>query len=140
MTSNTIVDIVDLATKLFVSVVDEKCHIASNKHVIYIERNEDSLRMKVGDFLWWDDEYVMWTPKESKDRYDNGHLIEHGVDYDIKISKVGKTSMREPADIDKSCKNCRYIYEGTAGIEYCRANHNKILVNYEPCGKWKYYG
>lgn len=88
MIGGTIIDIVDLATKMYINVIDENCHIV-NKCAIYIERNENSLKMKIGDSVWWQDDYVMWTPKASIDRYNNEHFVECGVDYDIKIPRIG---------------------------------------------------
>jgi hypothetical protein len=69
---------------------------------IYVEKNETSLRIEPGDSIWWQGRYAMWTPKANADKPNCGHrhhvsCQRCGVDYDIRIPRVGYSGAVHPA-------------------------------------------
>ncbi len=57
---------------------------------IYIENNEISQKIEIGDNIWWQCNYAMWTPSGSI-------KSKCGVDYDIKINRVGYSGVKYPS-------------------------------------------
>jgi hypothetical protein len=59
---------------------------------LYVVRDENSEKIKVGDTLWWQGEFAMWTPKENVRKVN----VKAGVDYDIKIKRIGYSGVPRP--------------------------------------------
>lgn len=84
---------------LFVNVAD-KPYSKVETCGVFVERNETSERIRVGDSLWWQSEVCYWTPKERLPDYESRHgdMIDMfgGVDYDIKIPKKSYSGVTNP--------------------------------------------
>jgi hypothetical protein len=80
---------------LYVDTIDKP---AGRKHgdtcAIYVERTAESERIEIGDALWWQGAWAYWTPKDNR-RVDGGGKA--GVDYDIKISRIGYSGVTLPS-------------------------------------------
>lgn len=74
---------------LFVDVADRP-YSRIETCAVNVERNETSERIEVGDSLWWQCGWCYWTPQ-------NSHRQKCGVDFDIKIPKVGYSGIVHPA-------------------------------------------
>lgn len=59
---------------------------------VYVERNENSDKIKPGDSLWWQGGFAMWTPYENKGKSGN----RGGIHYDIQIPKIGFSGACKP--------------------------------------------
>lgn len=78
-----------------VTILDDKVYInCRDKQYkqscgIYVEKNENSEKVEIGDTVWWQSGYAMWTPANHKNVCVGGRS---GIDYDIKIPKIGFSS------------------------------------------------
>lgn len=52
---------------------------------VLVENNENSRKIEIGDSLWWQGGFCMWTPQANAGGIDDG--IGCGESYDIKIPK-----------------------------------------------------
>lgn len=66
---------------------------------IYVERNKTSEQIQIGDSLWWQGPYAMWTPQRNRmvETEAERRGLKCGVDYDIKIPRVGCSGVTHPA-------------------------------------------
>jgi len=68
---------------------------STSKCGIYVERNENSERIKPGDTVWWQAGYARWTPYEIRGKcFVEG--LKQGRDYEVKIRKIGYSGVSEP--------------------------------------------
>jgi len=84
MIGGIVIGIKTLADRVLVNCVDEN-ESRNDKCSIYVERNEQSARIKPGDLIWWQGGFAMWTPYEKKGKAGN----KEGVDCDVRIPKIG---------------------------------------------------
>lgn len=72
---------------------------------ILVERNENSERIQIGDSLWWQSGYAMWTPQENADKtcdHEHHYSCQRcGVDYDIRIPRIGYSGVVYPGRKDE---------------------------------------
>ncbi len=68
---------------------------------IFIQRTETSEKIEVGDALWWQGDWAYWTPKANrKPSCGYRHHVScqrAGVDYDIKIRRIGFSGVAHPS-------------------------------------------
>lgn len=82
--------------------VNAKDRTYPDECAIYVERNPTSERIKPGDAIWWQERMAMWTPAENRVQ-ECGHrehvtcLARCGVDYDIRIPRIGYSGVFHPA-------------------------------------------
>lgn len=57
---------------------------------IYIEKDESSLDIKLGDIIWWRGPYAMWTPQSPSSVYEE------------KLRRVGFSGVSRPEEEDGS--------------------------------------
>lgn len=97
MIGGTVVETMILRDRVWVNTVDnnEKCN---DKCAIYVERNENSERIKPGDSLWWQSGSAMWTPfaNRGSNRPKDAPQQRGGVDYDIRIPRIGFSGVKKP--------------------------------------------
>jgi hypothetical protein len=80
-----IIDLVDMSDRLFVSTIDGSCHVTSKKNKLYIEKNQESIKMKIGDILHIHNDHITWTPKILDQTKET--LIE-GVDFNVEFNRL----------------------------------------------------
>jgi len=85
MVGGIAIEIVDLATKIYINVADRP-HEKLECQAIYVERNTNSEKIEIGDAVWWQGKFVMWTPQAN--RTAKKRNLKCGIDYDIKIPRV----------------------------------------------------
>jgi len=60
------------------------------KHIeecaIYVERNADSEQIKIGDSLWWQGRFALWTPRPEDGRHD------------VEIPRIGYSGVPDPKE------------------------------------------
>lgn len=56
---------------------------------ILVQKNEISNQIQLGDKIWWQGRWAMWTPA-------NTHRGKQGVDFDIQIPRIGYSGMQHP--------------------------------------------
>lgn len=61
---------------------------------ILVERNVSSEKIQVGDSLWWQGQWAMWTPQENRGKPDGD--VKCGVDFDVRIPRVGYSGVKHP--------------------------------------------
>lgn len=61
MVGGIVIEVVWLEDKVFVDCQDTRY---KDTCAIYIERNEDSEQIEVGDRIWWQGGFAMWTPAD----------------------------------------------------------------------------
>lgn len=82
--------------RLYVDVV-ERAHPHAKKLdrlAIAVVKNETSLQIEVGDAVWWQGEYVYWTPQPN--RHTDRARLKCGVDYDIPIPRGSYSGITHP--------------------------------------------
>ena len=62
---------------------------------VYIEKNETSDKIQMGDYLWWQSGVAYWTPLKSC-FFGAEFSIKSGEDFDIPIPKVGYSGPNNP--------------------------------------------
>lgn len=67
---------------------------STSKCAIYVKRTEQSQKIKPGDSIWWQGGFALWTPFENT-RSKHRHL-RGGVDYDIRIPRIGCSGVAKP--------------------------------------------
>lgn len=103
MIGGKIIEIVPEDGRVFVNVRDTA--YPKDRCGIYVEKNQISERMEIGDSLWWQGAFAMWTP-ESYQQQSCSHR-EHitcngrsGIDYDIKIPRLSYSGVDHPEGRD----------------------------------------
>jgi hypothetical protein len=96
MIGGTVIEVVDLATKVYINVA-ERPYNKIETCAIYVERNENSEKIEIGDQIWWQGGFAMWTP--AKNRNPNLEKLKCGVDYDIQIQRVGFSGVNPPYNL-----------------------------------------
>jgi hypothetical protein len=100
MVGGTVIEVVDLATKVYVNCADKpRGHKKADECAIYVERNSNAEKIEIGDAIWWQGGSAYWTPcanqvsgKEAKKRG-----LRCGVDYDIEIPRIGYSGVNHPS-------------------------------------------
>ncbi len=99
MVGGTVIEVVDLATKVYVNCVDKpRGRKKADECAIYVNRTAEAEKIEIGDALWWQGGFAYWTP--CCNRHGDEHLDERklkcGVDYDIKIPRYGYSGVPHP--------------------------------------------
>lgn len=94
MVGGEVIDVVRCLDRVWVNTIEPQR--PNQPCAIYVERNEASERIQPGDALWWQGRYAMWTPAEN--RVPMGSRPDHrgGIDYDVRIPRVGYSGVSEP--------------------------------------------
>lgn len=96
-----VADVPDRPNVIFVDVRDKYDTCA-----ILVERNKNSERIEIGDSLWWQGGWAMWTPQantgsccNSPDNHPEVYSCKGGcgVRYDIKMPRVGYSGVLHPS-------------------------------------------
>lgn len=90
-----VAEVPDRPDVLFVDVADRPYRTVETC-AIYVERNEQSLQIEVGDTVWWHGRLAMWTP-QSNIGYHLHDDAQQGVDFDIKIPRIGYSGVQHPS-------------------------------------------
>lgn len=83
MVGGKVIEKVDTGNRYWVNVQDTT--YTKDTCAIYIEKNSDAQGVEVGDSLWWQGRYAMWTPK-SRDFADR------------KIPRIGFSGVSRPVE------------------------------------------
>lgn len=75
--------------------VNAKCRTYNDECAIWVERNDDSERIRAGDAIWWQGRHAMWTPAEHRDT--PCLYLRCGIQYDIQIPRIGYSGASHPA-------------------------------------------
>lgn len=106
MVGGKVIEILDCGDRLWVNCRDTHCYRrygcqgADCKHdecAVYVERNDLSINMSVGDTIWWQGGKVMWTPASFAREF-AGKMQRGGVHYDIQLKKLSCSGVRHPAE------------------------------------------
>lgn len=97
MVGGTVIEVVDLATKVYVNCA-ERPHGKINECAIYVELNAQSDQIEIGDSVWWQGGFAMWTPQSNRvsDEEAKRRGLKCGKDYDIKIPRLGCSGVNHP--------------------------------------------
>jgi hypothetical protein len=97
MNGGTVIEVADIPSMASVVFVDcayrPRGHKQLDTCAILLQRCEDSERVKIGDYLWWQGDIAMWTPIENVDN----RLGIAGIDFDIRIPRVGCSGIEHPS-------------------------------------------
>lgn len=97
MIGGTVTETIHLPDRIWVNTVDDD--EKRNDHcAIYVERNDKSERIKPGDSVWWQGGNAMWTPYANRgcNRPQGAPEQRGGVDYDIRIPRIGFSGVKRP--------------------------------------------
>lgn len=100
MVGGTVIEVVDLATKVYINCADKpRGRTKADECAIYVERTPDAEKIEIGDAVWWQGGVAYWTPcknrTSSKEARNRG--LKGGVDYDVKIPRVGYSGASHPS-------------------------------------------
>ena len=69
-------------SRLYVNVAD-KPYGRTEECAIYVQMNKDSSQIQIGDFVWWQGRWALWTPADRSRE-------------DVKIPRIGYSGARHP--------------------------------------------
>ena len=100
MVGGTVLEVCDHPTdrhKIYVN-VGERPYKRIEECAIYVERNANSEKIELGDALWWQGNFAMWTPQTNRvaDSEAERRKLKCGVDYDIQIPRIGFSGVNHP--------------------------------------------
>jgi hypothetical protein len=94
MKGGVVVEIIDLADKLWVNTV-ERDKLDENldrySSATYVVLDEISRRIRLKDSLWWHGSYAVWTPSKN-----TRGIGRRGIDFDIQIRRPGFSDVERP--------------------------------------------
>ena len=99
MVGGTVIETIELYDRVWINVKDDRD--LSPNCAIYVEKDDKARCVSEGDAIWWQSGYAMWTPacnqqkKKSAHHHDNC-LARCGVDYDIKLKRIGCSGAPRP--------------------------------------------
>lgn len=97
MVGGTVVKVIKLSGKLWIKCEEDN---TTSQCALYIERDSNAEKIAPGDSLWWQGGWAMWTPfsKRFNDPDKPNYVKDRkaGVDYDIKIKRIGFSGVGEP--------------------------------------------
>lgn len=100
MVGGTVIEVVDLATKVYVNCVDRpRGRKKADECAIYVERTPEAEKIEIGDAVWWQGGFAYWTPCGNRvsDQEAEKRGLKCGVSYDIKIPRVGCSGVNHPS-------------------------------------------
>lgn len=103
MVGGTVIEVCDIPNRpdcLYVNCMDRQS--GSNKRdecAIVVEKNENSVEIEIGDKIWWQAGFAMWTPQGVRGYSDCGTIgHQQGIAWDIRIPKIGYSGVRHPLE------------------------------------------
>lgn len=93
MVGGTVVEVAEIKTRpdaLWVN-CGQIAYTRLETCAILVQKNSDSLRIQVGDSVWWHGRSAMWTPAGNRvsDEEAKQLGLKCGRDWDIKIPRIG---------------------------------------------------
>lgn len=100
MVGGTVIEVVDLATKVYVNCADRpRGRQIADECAIYVDRTPGAEKIEIGDAIWCQGGFAYWTPVGN--RCSGGEAkkrgLKGGVDYDIKIPRRGYSGASHPS-------------------------------------------
>ena len=100
MVGGTVLEVCDHPTernKIYVN-VGNRPYSKVEECAIYVERNGYSEQIEIGDALWWQGNYAMWTPQTNRVTNEEADQrgLKCGVDYDVQIPRIGFSGVNHP--------------------------------------------
>lgn len=97
MVGGTVIEVVDLATKVYVNCADKpRGRKKADECAIYVKRTPESEKIEIGDSIWWQGRVAYWTTCANRNGHNRG--LECGVDYDIPIPRIGYSGVSHPTN------------------------------------------
>ena len=104
MVGGKVIEVLRLPDRVWVNCWEVLFCGAVTECAIYVVRTEVSELIKVGDQLWWQGRDAMWTPAahrlpacDGSCGLGPGCASRGGVDYDIRIPRIGHSGVKNPA-------------------------------------------
>jgi hypothetical protein len=100
MVGGTVIEVVDLATKVYVNCADKpRGRKNADECAIYVDRTPEAEKIEIGDAVWWQSKFAYWTPCRNIVSSDERtrRRFKSGVDYDIKIPRRGYSGVSHPS-------------------------------------------
>lgn len=96
MVGGTVIEVSEVSGRPEVLFVDCRDRTyAKDTCAIYVERNQTSERIELGDCVWWQGRHAYWTPQTNRER-DEADLG-CGIDFDIPLPRVGFSGVTHPS-------------------------------------------
>jgi hypothetical protein len=92
---------------IFINCVESVLKRNAKQCGVYVPCTVVSLRVEVGDHIWWQSGFVYWTPAAIRR---DANKVVSGVDYDVRIPRIGPTCNSNPqwrAYVDRVAKKNR---------------------------------
>ncbi len=93
MVGGIVIEAAERDGKIFVDCRDRQY---SDTCAIWVEKNDDSVLIRIGDTVWWQGDWAMWTPCGLE-----FIGVRQGVDFDIRIPRIGYSGVE--LDRSKAC-------------------------------------
>jgi hypothetical protein len=88
MVGGVVIEVAHFPDKIFVDCIEPK--YKKETCAIYVEKDEHSLQIEIGDRFWWQGNYAYWTPYKVR---------ESGIgESDIKIKRIGHSGVELQRD------------------------------------------
>ena len=100
MVGGTVIEVVDLATKVYVNCADRpRGRKKADECAIYVERTPEAEKIEIGDSIWWQGGYAFWTPAPNRlsEAEADALRLKRGSDFDISIPRRGYSGVNHPS-------------------------------------------
>jgi len=90
MIGGTIIEIIELRDRFWVNCQDA---VSPSQCAVFVSKTVHARCISEGDALWWQADQCYWTPACNMKRL---KVLQCGVEFDIKIPKIGFSGMPRP--------------------------------------------
>lgn len=99
MIGGTVIKVKHLKDKVWIKCEEDN---SNSQCAVYVENNAKARCVDVGDSVWWQGGFAMWTPScfrgNSPDKPGFIEGRKSGVHYDIRIPRIGFSGVSEPRE------------------------------------------
>ena len=97
MVGGVVIEVADVPGRPDVLFVDTRDK--NDTCAVMVEKDANSERIQIGDALWWQSGWCMWTPQALRKKQKG---MKCGKDFDIKIKKIGYSGVSHPSRRSKT--------------------------------------
>ncbi len=96
MIGGTVVEVIELDDKIWINCEEESKpkwddkNYKVNQTAVYVEKTDAARCVENYDTIWWQGEYVLWTPRLTRVNVRNSPK-------DIKLKKIGSSGVKRPS-------------------------------------------
>jgi hypothetical protein len=94
MIGGIVIEVCDHPTDQKVYINCKEFGKSTSECAVFVEKDENSANVEVGDTVWWHGKNVFWTPAKNREKPCKDLIA--GTDYDVKLKKIGYSGAKHP--------------------------------------------